>query len=156
MPLSTAYLTPNQLRIWSLRREDLSQADIARRLGITPQTVNKTLGTIDSKVSQALLELAQANRIQIRTVDPEKGFLLGRSLPLGMDTLITFSPANGVQVWHRREQGCDNCDEAENCRRILLSEASYRGIELPADKDSLRPSELAESLFSRMLGEEKP
>jgi len=115
--------------------------------------VNKALSSIDSKVSKALLDLAQASRIQIRKVDPEKGFLSGRSLPLAMDILITFSPANGTQIWYRHEQGCDDCDEAENCRRILLSEASYRGIEL--SEKGKKPSQLAEALFSRMLGEEE-
>jgi len=49
------------------------------------QTVNKTLNAIDSRVTKALLEAAQVNRVEISRVDPEKGFLLGRSPSLGMD-----------------------------------------------------------------------
>lgn len=153
MSLATAYLTPSQLKMWSLRRVSPSQVEVARRLGITPQSVNKALGTIDSKVSKALLDLAAANRIQIRRMDPAMGYLIGKSQPLAMDTLVTFSPVNGMQVWYRYEQGCDDCPEAENCRRLLVSEASYRGIQLPEDSRDRKPSELADAVFKKMLGE---
>jgi hypothetical protein len=141
--------------MWSLRQVSPSQVEVARRLGITPQSVNKALGTIDSKVSKALLDIAQANRISIRKLDPAMGYLIGKSQPLDVDTLVTFSPVNGMQVWYRHEQGCDNCGEAENCRRLLLSESSYRGIGLTDDEKNRRPSELADALFRKMLGEDK-
>jgi transcriptional regulator with XRE-family HTH domain len=95
------YLTPKQRKYWGLRRSGLTQADISRKMEVTRQTVNKTFIAIDSRVSKALLEAAQINRVEISRLDQEKGFLIGRSPSFGMDVLITFSERNGIQIWYK-------------------------------------------------------
>ncbi len=146
------YLTPKQRKYWSLRRKGLSQAEISRMMGVTRQTVNKTLDAIDSRVSKALLEAAEINRIEVSRVDPKKGFLLGRSPSLGVDVLVTFSDRNGIQVWYRGEGGCSECSWRNSCREKLLVEAEERGIELPEGAEEMEPSELAEILFKKIVG----
>src|SRR3990170_7673178 len=103
------YLTPKQRKYWSLRLSGLTQAEISRKMDVTRQTVNKTFNAVDSRVSKALLEAAQVNRIETSRLDPEKGFLIGRSPSLGMDVLITFSERNGIQIWYNGESGCSEC-----------------------------------------------
>ena len=146
------YLTPKQRKYWSLRRKGLSQAEISRMMGVTRQTVNKTFDAIDSRVSKALLEAAEINRIEVSRVDPKKGFLLGRSPSLGVDVLVTFSDRNGIQVWYRGEGGCSECGWRNSCREKLLFEAEERGIELPEGAEEMEPSELAEILFKKIVG----
>lgn len=46
-------------------------------LGVTRQTVNKTLDAIDSRVSKALLEVAEINRVEVSRVDLRRGFCWG-------------------------------------------------------------------------------
>ena len=147
------YLTPKQRRYWSLRRDGLSQAEISRKMDVTRQTVNKVFDAIDSRVSKALLEAAQVNRIEISRLDPKKGFLLGRSPSLGLDVFITFSGRNGIQLWYRGESDCPECPVHDECRKKLLIEAEDRNIQLPDKAGGMEPSELAETLFKKIIEE---
>ena len=153
MNLRFGYLTPKQRKYWGLRRSGLTQADISRKMDVTRQTVNKTFIAIDSRVSKALLEAAQINRIETTRLDQEKGYLLGRSPSLGLDVLITFSERNGIQVWYKGESGCSDCTGRESCMRTLLIEAEDRNIQLPEKADDMEPSKLTEILFKRIVEE---
>jgi transcriptional regulator with XRE-family HTH domain len=145
------YLTPKQRKYWGLRRSGLTQADISRKMDVTRQTINKTFNAIDLRVSKALLEAAQINRIETSRLDYEKGYLLGRSPSLRMDVLITFSERNGIQVWYRGEGDCSECTERISCKQKLLIEAEDRGIQLPEEAEEKEPSELADILFKKIL-----
>ena len=145
------YLTPKQRRYWSLRRDGLTQAEISRKMDVTRQTVNKAFDAINSRVSKALLEAAQVNKIEISRLDPEKGFLVGRSPRTGTGVLITFSERNGIQIWYKGESGCSECTERNNCTQTLLIEAEDRGIKLPEKTGGMEPSELADILFKKIV-----
>ena len=120
---------------------------------VTRQTVNKAFNAIDSRVSKAMLEAAQVNKVQISRVDPTKGFLLGYSPMLGMDVLITFSERNGIQLWYKGEGGCSECNQLKSCRQKLLIEAQDRGITLPIKAEKMEPSKLSEILFKKIVEE---
>ncbi|MFC1487855.1 hypothetical protein ACFLRN_09250 [Thermoproteota archaeon] len=147
------YLTPKQRKYWSLRRSGLTQADISRKMDVTRQTVNKTFNAIDSRVSKALLEAAQINRIETTRLDHEKGYLLGRSPSLRLDVLMTLSERNGIQIWYKGESGCSECTGRDSCKKKLLIEAEDRGIQLPEKAEDKEPSELADILFKKILEE---
>jgi hypothetical protein len=151
MGLRFGYLTPLQRKYWGLRRSGLTQADISREMDVTRQTVNKTFNVIDSRVSRALLEAAQVNRVEIIRVNPEQGFLLGRSPSLGMDVLVTFSDRNGILVWYRGEGGCAECSWRSRCKQNLMTEAEDRGIPLPEAAEEMEPSTLSEILFTTLM-----
>jgi hypothetical protein len=153
MSFRYGYLTPKQRKYWGLRRSGLTQADISRKMDVTRQTVNKTFNVVDSRVSRALLEAAEVNRVEINRVDPEQGFLLGRSSSLGMDVLVTFSDRNGLLVWYRGEGGCSECSWLSSCKQKLLIEAEDRGILLPEAAEDMAPSKLAETLFNKIMEE---
>ena len=147
------YLTPKQRTYWGLRRSGLTQAEISREMDVTRQTVNKTFNVVDARVSQALLEAAQINRVEISRLDPKRGFLVGRSPSLGMDVLVTFSDRNGILVWYRGEGGCSECRWRSNCHQKLVMEAEDRGIRLPEVAEGMEPSKLAETLFTQLMEE---
>jgi transcriptional regulator with XRE-family HTH domain len=148
-----AYLTPKQRKYWSMRLNGLTQADISRKMDVTRQTVNKAFNAIDSRVQKALLDAAQVNRVEISRLDPQKGFLVGRSPSLGLDVFITFSERNGIQLWYRGESDCAECNVRSSCKEKLLIEAEDRGIKLSEKAVELEPSELAEILFKKILEE---
>jgi transcriptional regulator with XRE-family HTH domain len=147
------YLTTKQRKYWGLRRRGLTQADISRKMEVTRQTVNKTFNAIDSRVSKALLEAAQINRIEITRLDPELGYLIGRSPSLALEVLITFSERNGIQVWYKGESDCSECAGRNSCMQKLRIEAEDRGIKLPEKAEDKEPSELADILFKKILEE---
>jgi len=152
MTLSMGYLTSKQKLIWNLKGKGFSEASIARKLDVTRQTVHKALNVAKSKVYMALEEAAKLNRIKIRTIDAAQGILVGYSQEFKTATIITFSARNGVQAWYRHEGDCENCDQLQVCREMLLAEAKDRNIQLPEDANSMLPSKLTDILFSKITG----
>jgi hypothetical protein len=153
MALSAGYLTSKQLKIWDMKRRGFLEAGIARELDISRQTVHKAADVADSKVSQALMETAKLNKIKVRAVDSAIGILSGFSSEFKTPVIITFSARNGVQVWHKHEGDCKNCDHLENCMKTLLAEIGERNIQPPENLGSISPSKIAELLFQKITGE---
>ena len=150
MAFLNAYLTPKQSAMWRLRLDGHTQAEISRTTGVTRQTVNKAISVIDTKVTRALLEAAKVNKIELKRLEMEKGYLLGHSNAFGLDAMVTFSDENGVQIWYKGEGNCQTCEENASCREALVKEASIRGIQLPANPDDLEPSQLADIVFEKL------
>ena len=139
--------------IWDLKSRGLQEANIARKIGISRQTVHKALNTANTKIGEALEETAKINKIDIQTTNPTKGFLLGYSSHFKTQAFITFSAGNGVQVWYKHEGDCEKCDKLQNCRETLLAEAKDRNFLLLDDTNKILPSKLAEALISKIMGE---
>jgi transcriptional regulator len=154
MTLSFGYLTPKQRDMWELKSSGLQEAHIAKKLNITRQTVHKSLDIANLKIEDALQEVAKINKIDIQTVNAQKGFLKGYSSHFKTSAFITFSAKNGIQVWYKHEGNCEKCKKLETCRSTLLAEARDRNFLLLDDTSKILPSKLAEALFAKMMGEE--
>jgi hypothetical protein len=102
-------------------------------------------------MSRALTDAAQLARLDIRKIDLRNGFLSGYSPTWRTDVLVTFSVANGIQVWYKGEGDCSDCTKIESCRQTLIRESEERGIPLPRDKGRTNPSHLADNLFKVIL-----
>ncbi|RLI86193.1 MAG: hypothetical protein DRP01_04705 [Archaeoglobales archaeon] len=98
------------------------------------QAVHRALKSIELKVYKALIGVAKANRIEIREVNAEKGYLIGWSPEFKCEVSVTFSTSNGVQVWYRRKGDCRNCGMREECKRILMRGVEERGLSVKADQ----------------------
>lgn len=146
-------LTIRQIKIWSLKGKGLIEAEIARNLDVTRQTVHKALHIANNKVTEALLETAKTNRILVENINSTSGVLVGYSPTFKTTTIVTFSTRNKVQVWYKHEEHCETCDLLNACRDILLSEAEERDIQLPEAKHIMKPSQLAEIVFSKLVGQ---
>lgn len=149
MSVQSGYLTPKQLFIWGLRRRGLRQAEIARRMGVQRQGINRALLSIDSKVEKALIESAQLNKLDIRRIDSVNGILKAYSQAYQVPVIISFTEANGVQLWYLYEGRCHECNRRQACRRMLEAEAEERGIELTERDEKLTPTLLAKKIFSK-------
>ena len=153
MTLSTGYLTPKQKVIWNLKGNGLQEAHIAKKLNVTRQTIHKALDTANLKIGEALEEVAKINKIDIETLNADRGFLKGYSSHFKTQAFVTFSAKNGVQVWYKHEGDCAKCSKIEACRETLLAEAKDRNFLLLDDTRKLLPSQLAEALFAKITGE---
>ncbi|MGO8805297.1 MAG: hypothetical protein ACLQO7_01655 [Candidatus Bathyarchaeia archaeon] len=153
MTLSLGYLTPKQKMIWDLKTRGQQEASIARQLNVTRQTIHQALDTANTKIGEALEETAKINKIDVKTINPDKGFLLGYSSHFKTAAFITFSAKNGVQVWYKHEGDCEKCSKLQTCRETLLAEAKDRNFLILNDTRKILPSKLAEALFSKIAGE---
>lgn len=145
MSFDLSGLTPRMVRFWSLRRKGHTQAKIANQLGITRQTVNKAFNAIDSRLSKGLMNVAKANRIQIRGMDVEKGILTGHSQAWDTRVMVLFSERKGIQVLYDHDCRCE-----PSCAETFMEEAEDWGIEIPKNTES--PAEALDVLFEAVEG----
>jgi len=134
--------------VWLLRREGLTQAEIGRRLDVQRQVVYEQFHVINEKMRRALTEAAQTYRLEARRVDTVNGVLEAYSRAYDSPVIVSFSKANGVQVWFLYEGRCENCNQSPECLRMLRAEAEERGIELSEDDLRMRPTALGRRIFS--------
>jgi hypothetical protein len=153
LTLSTGYLTLTQKTIWDLKSTGLNESGIARKLGVTRQTVHKSLDIANTKILESLKETAKINNLKIEHVDPFAGVLVGYSVHFKTKALITFSAKNGLRTWYKHEGDCKNCEQLQTCKQALLAEAKERNLQLPDNTESMLPTEFAEKLFAKILGE---
>jgi len=152
MSLSAGYITPKQTRIWDLKKKGFPEATIARKLNVTRQTVHKAVDIAHTKIPQALIEVARLNKMEVKSVDPAKGILLGYSQEFRTPAIVTFSARNGIQVWYRHEGDCERCERLETCKKTLLTEMEDRNLKPDKDSD-LIPSKMAERFFKKIMEE---
>ncbi len=141
-------LTERQMQIWRMYTKGLSSSDIAKALNVSRQFIHKTLRILESKIYNGLIGVAKANKVEIREIDIKKGFLRGYSPEFRTEVFVTFSVANGIQVWYRHPANCRTCSMREECRRMLREEAKERGITLESEE----PGDMAEELFNKLRG----
>jgi len=143
--------TARQLRMWGLRRDGSSLASIARRLRVTRQAVSQAMKGIDEKVIKTLESTAIAAKIEVRHIDSERGVLLGYSHEAGDRVVVTLSTRNGVQMWHRYNGRCEECNLLESCMSVIIDEAEERGVDLTKEDREKYPAEIAHIVFSRVI-----
>ncbi|MDN7012975.1 hypothetical protein FGW20_07965 [Methanoculleus sp. FWC-SCC3] len=144
MPLP---LNDRQFAFWKLRRGGLVNIQIADRFRISRQAVSKALLAMDRKVEETLLEMAQANQIEVERLNAEIGVLFGRSVPFNAAAIVFVSADHGVQVWYEHEGDCGTCPRYARCIELLWGYADELGIALTKTDD---PTRLADELFAKL------
>ena len=144
MPLS---LDSRQFAFWSLRRSGLPNIRIAERFRISRQAVSKALLTMDRKVEETLLDIANANQIEVERLNAEIGVLFGQSIPFDAGAIVFVSKDHGVQVWYEHEGDCGACPRYARCIELLWDYADELGIALTKTDD---PTRMADELFAKL------
>ncbi|HOI14273.1 MAG TPA: hypothetical protein PLG75_10455 [Methanoculleus sp.] len=144
MPLP---LNDRQFAFWQLRRSGLPNVHIADRFRISRQAVSKALLAMDRKVEETLLEMAQANQIEVERLNAEIGVLFGRSVPFDAAAIVFVSADHGVQVWYEHEGDCGACRRYAQCIELLWGYADELGITLTKTDD---PTRMADELFAKL------
>ncbi len=144
MPLP---LNDRQFAFWRLRRGGLPNIHIAERFRISRQAVSKALITMDRKVEETLVEMAQANQIDIERLNAEIGVLFGRSVPFDAGAIVFVSADHGVQVWYEHEGDCGACPRYARCIELLWGYADELGVTLTRTDD---PTRMADELFAKL------
>jgi hypothetical protein len=143
------YLTPRETSIWNLRRQNLTQSDIGRELGVSRQAIHKACQIIDKKIEQAFIEAAETNNFEIKTINLVDGVMFAYSPTNGIPVLVSLSKTNGLKVWYLYEGNCESCSLESSCRSVLRAEAEERGIRLKAVDQLTPPTQLALEIFGR-------
>src|SRR5665648_99871 len=142
-------MNEKQFEFWRLRRNGLPNIEISRLFNISRQAVSRALITMDKRVGSTLLEMAQANQIEVEVgkMNAERGILFGRSVPFDANAIIFVSEKHGVQVWYEHEGDCNACTRYTQCIELLWDIAGEMKIKLEKTDD---PTKLADELFGKL------
>jgi hypothetical protein len=144
MPLS---LDSRRFAFWRLRRSGLPNIRIAERFRISRQAVSMALLTMDRKVEETLLDIANANQIEVERLNAEIGVLFGQSIPFDAGAIVFVSKDHGVQVWYEHEGDCGACPRYARCIELIWDYADELGIALTKTDD---PTRMADELFAKL------
>jgi DNA-binding CsgD family transcriptional regulator len=149
-------LSQKQKTVWSLIGQGLSAAAIATKLDTTRQFVNQTKLAAEARLSTTLLDVAQANDIQVTKVYPKEGLLLGYHPGIRHRAIVTYSTTHGIKVWywHDDPEQVTNDEFLKQTRAYLLDIARERHIDVK-DAKSMHPGKLAQLVFSELIPELK-
>ena len=147
-------LSQQQKTVWSLISKGFSVSAIADKLKTTRQYVNQTRLTAEAKLSTTLLEVAQANDLQVTRLYPKEAILLGYHPALKRKAIITYSTNHGIKVWywHDNPEEVTNEEFLRQTREYLLDIAKERGIPV-GDVAKIHPAKLAHIIFSKLVPE---
>ena len=124
--------------------------EIADKKKISTASVSKTLKNVNSRIEELLKSAASSNKIKLDILSSKQGYARGYSPPLKIRVYITYSPANGIQLWYDHKGSCEMCEVLNGCRDLLIKEFKEREIEIP--HKAIRPSDLSALLFSKIEG----
>ena len=149
-------LTQKQKLIWSLISKGLSAAAIADKLNTTRQFINQTKLSTEAKLSTTLLDVAQANDLQITKLYPHEGILLAYHPALKRKAILTYSTNYGIKVWYWHDNPEEVTDPTflTQTRQYLIDIAKERGIEIQ-DAENIHPAKLAHTIFCQLIPELK-
>ncbi len=136
-----------QFEFWKMRRNGMPNITIANLLGISRQAVSRALQMMDEKVETVLRDMATANQISVVKINPERGILLGQSVPFRTAAIIFVSAKHGVQVWYEHEGDCGTCQRYTECIELLWDYATELAIKIEKTAD---PTRMAEELFAKV------
>jgi hypothetical protein len=149
-------LSPKQKTVWSLTSKGFSVSAIADKLSTTRQYVNQTRLTAEAKLSTTLLEVAQANDLQVTRLYAKEAILLGYHPALKRQAIVTYSAHHGIKVWywHDSPEEVTNEEFLKQTRAYLLDIAKERGIDIK-EPEKMHPAKLAHFIFSDLIPELK-
>ncbi len=149
-------LSQKQKTVWSLLNKGLSAAAIAQKLNTTRQFINQTKLSAEARLSTTLLDVAQANDLQITKLYLKEGILLGYHPALKRKAILTYSTNFGIKVWYWHDNPEEVTDTAflKQTRQYLLDIAKERNIEIE-EAQTIHPAKLAHVIFSKLIPELK-
>ncbi len=149
-------LSQQQKTVWSLLSKGFSVSAIADKLKTTRQYVNQTRLTAEAKLSTTLLEVAQANDLQVTKLYTKEAILLGYHPALKRKAIVTYSARHGIKVWywHDNPEEVTNEEFLRQTREYLLDVAKEKGIEIE-NAENIHPARLAHMIFSSLIPELK-
>src|SRR3972149_5105846 len=144
-------LSQKQKTIWSLISKGFSVSSIADKLSTTRQYVNQTRLTAEAKLSTTLLEVAQANDLQVTRLYAKEAILLGYHPALKRKAIVTYSTNHGIKVWywHDKPEEVTNEKFLHQTQEYLLDIAKERGMEIE-NAAQIHPAKLAHVIFSKL------
>ncbi|MDR1992041.1 MAG: hypothetical protein LBQ98_00825 [Nitrososphaerota archaeon] len=147
-------LTQKQKLVWFLLNKGHTAATIAAKLNTTRQFVNQTKLSAEAKLSTTLIDVAQANDLQITKLYPKIGVLIAYHPALKRKAILTYSTNYGIKVWYWHDNPEEVTDPTflNQVRQYLIDIAIERNLNIE-NTNKIHPSKLAHQIFSKLIPE---
>ena len=131
-----------------------SVAAIAEKLGSSRQFVNQTKLTAETKLTTTLLDVAQANDLQITRLYPQQGILVGYHPAIKRKAILTYSTNYGIKIWYWHDNPEEVTDPTflNQTKQYLIDIARERGVEIEG-WEKIHPAKLAHLVFCKLIKE---
>ncbi|MDK2384885.1 MAG: hypothetical protein QI199_08815 [Candidatus Korarchaeota archaeon] len=125
--------------VWILTARGLSEADAARKLGMTRQAVNKMVKEARARLAHWFVESAEFLNSDLIRLDSVRGFTVLRSRQLGLRIYVIYVPKKGLRAVFGIEPLCPGKDSERHCREIARA-AMELGLvdEFNSDEEVIR------------------
>jgi DNA-binding CsgD family transcriptional regulator len=152
----TSPLSQKQKTIWNLITRGHSTQTIADTLHTTRQFVNQTKLAAEAKLTTTLLDIAQANELQVTTIHPKQGILIGYHPALQRKAILTYTTKGGIKVWYWNDhpETVTDIQFLKQIQAYLLDLAKEQGLEVEGAEE-LHPAKLAHEVFCKLAPELK-
>ncbi len=118
-------LTETQDKIWDLKLKGFQDSEIASKLGISRQAVNKTVRAIRSKLADFFLFLSKIIECDIAKLDLNKGIFVGRLRYLDEIVYGCYIPFYGPILVSRRVLSLENVESINNIKALFEFAKKY-------------------------------
>ncbi len=147
-------LSQKQKTVWALISRGLSTSKIAEKLHTTRQFINQTKLSAEAKLSTTLLDVAQANDLQVTRLYPKSGILFGYHPALKRKAVLTYTTNYGIKVWYWHDNPEEVTDQTflNQTRQYLMDIAKERNISVEAAQN-IHPAKLAHIIFCKLIPE---
>ena len=147
-------LTNKQKTVWALLNKGLTIAAIADKLNTTRQFINQTKLSAETKLSTTLLDIAQANNLQITKLYPKNAILLAYHPALKRKAILTYSTTHGIKIWywHNNPEEITDQQYLNQTRQYLTDIAQEKNITIK-NIDKTHPAKIAHQIFSTLIPE---
>ncbi len=111
----------------------LREVDVAKRLNVSRQAINKALREATGRLSQIFLELAEILNADIIRVNVRKGYAIFRGRQLNTKIYAFYIPGKGVRVLFKNRVNCRDEELRSLCIDIIKAAKEWGIIEKEDD-----------------------
>jgi hypothetical protein len=147
-PSVLRYPSPREANIWLQRRQGTPPSAIADRLEVGRPYISKVLRKTEKRILELLEHAAYINAIQVHHISGVQGIAVGYCPAYKSETIISYTPELGIQVWFEHRGDCSGCTEYGRCIHLISALSSDWNIPIARNAVSV---EAANDLFDSIL-----
>lgn len=105
--------------MWVLAAKGLREIDIASKLGISKQAVNKALKEARNRLISMFLELAEIFNLNIIRINVEKGFMIAINPQINTRVYVLYVPKRGPRTILDIKPYSKTSELAKHCKLLI-------------------------------------
>ncbi|MFW9920106.1 MAG: hypothetical protein ACFFED_10930 [Candidatus Thorarchaeota archaeon] len=147
-PTVLKYPSEQEGMIWLKRRQGTAPSEIADELDVTRAYVSKALRKAERKIELLLDHAAKINRVKLHHMSSENGLAVGYCAAYKSETIISYSPKIGIQVWFDHRGDCDSCADFGECATLISSLSNEWAVPIARNAG---PVDVVNDLFTAIM-----